>query len=377
MIKTGTAFLLVLSAVLIVLFGTHLALDSVKDEPDFNMESIVEYQSSTSIAQIAFQCRIGEGAINICLANSDGTGFMQVTQVEKFLDNAFPDINDSGHIVYSCREKPIEDNICISMTDGRGSRQLTSDPGDARENRSPSINDNGIVVYICTDFSPHDSELCMVDSGTGIIEQLTSVNDFRADPIINNEGQIVYICSNEDDGVHNVCALDLENREERQLTFASSRFGNEDTANPSFNDQGLVAYDCADKDRNWNVCIVPFEGGEPVILTQDLHPDGAGSPSINNNNQIAYSCSTSESYSNICIINVDGSRLLQLTTFEQEFWPSWIRMNDSGLIVFDCPFEIAQGEDRICVINSDGSGLRQLLDDVPKGHSHRLPSINN
>jgi hypothetical protein len=142
-----------------------------------------EGPSLNDAGQIAFSC-IPPGEIpvydkDICLINSDGTGYIVLFRDVTF-DEAHPRISEDGWVAYECTGNLlIGSAICIVADDGSGRRQVAASSVE-KEITTPVMLQEGILIYVCSD---GDKEICMLydDANTALKITRNGSDDINPD----------------------------------------------------------------------------------------------------------------------------------------------------------------------------------------------------
>ena len=321
--------------------------------------------SYQSLAQIVFACDI-ELIDEICVVNSDGTGFSQLTDIQSIfadmpdVDNpraSEPLINADGQIVFRCMaDSYLELNgnltrvpggaqyLCLMNSDGSSFQMIDNVSAILRYN----ITDSGNVYYTCND-QPFVLNLCRFTIVNGEIKMFE--NEVPQTPYSNSsifETNIAYECTFfEPDERLEICIFDAATGETIRLTnnITSDR-------DPILNEDGLVAYECLSELGRGFLCFASTDGATPVRVP-DMRP--WLHYSLNNAGQAAAECIL-DNLQGICFIDQGGQhveRIVDRTVHEE-----LSALSDQGLVAFIC-----NGQN-LCSINSDGTGLQQLVDGI-------------
>jgi hypothetical protein len=221
------------------------------------------------------------------------------------------------------------------------------------------------------------AQICVMKADGSDFKKLTAGGGPKGPPAINRVGQIVFrcgwrdeqLCVVMDDGTGFQRLSNTREHPESPQNYVGVPFLRD--ANPSINDDGLIAFSCFDgEDRE--ICVINFDDSGFKMLTKNSNIED-WNPAINNAGQIAYSCNSAwqgvlPSVDNLCVINADGSGQKQLTTL---YWKnSDPVINESGQIAFVCytpePDNAPPGaytfESEICLVNFDNTLLKRLTD---------------
>ena len=209
-------------------------------------------------------------------------------QLTRLTDNSVQDIgpaiNNLGHVVWDI-DHPVR--ACggylkdIFMYDGTQVVQITHDAlTHFVENQSPEINDLDQIVWTRYDFCnpppPHNfASKIMMYSG-GKTTELTSGQLVPQGPDINNVGQVAWNFRDPATGE------DIIELWESGFTTTVA----EDAINPAINDRGEIAFQRSDNvTRVWNAWLYRF--GRSYQLTDDARDDNV--PDINNRGEVTWS----------------------------------------------------------------------------------------
>jgi hypothetical protein len=322
--------------------------------------------------RIVYVCDEPDRTDQICVINTDGTGWRMLTNQDSvdlesnsdsmpYVAFSNPTFNKSGDVVWSCSNKleiRSRTYLCHTKLDQPQGQSFVSEFWEGDAGRS-KINEIGQILYQC------GALLCFGELAGNTSEfDNSSTSDLIGD--LNDSGDIVFTCSeltqsgSEQFFVSDVCLMDSKNLSgiPAKLTNAPPD-GIVRYSAPSINNLGQVVFQCAveQADETWdrNVCL--FIPGAPIFSNLSANTPSATNsfaPSFSAEHQVIFKCREADGDSeyNLCKINADGTEYFM---FEL---PYSLSTNDSvsvnnGKIVFDCGREI-------CLINDDGTEFRRL-----------------
>jgi Tol biopolymer transport system component/DNA-binding winged helix-turn-helix (wHTH) protein len=272
----------------------------------------------------------------IWIVPASGAGFdtTKATQIQSgFGDNYSErfglDWTPDGRLVYATHSSGNLD-IWLTTTDGKQQKQLTRDP---LTDIFPAVSADGRHVVFVSERSG-SSNIWRMDIDGGDLKQLTSgKGDYH--PTLSPDGQWV-IYSSWNSGQSALWKAPIDGGEPTQL---SSKL----MARPLVSPDGkwIVCYYQSEKDNRNRIALLPFAGGEPVIVEPMATPEFGIVRWSPDSRALTY-IATRNGVSNLWSQPIDGGAARQLTDFntDQIFRFAWSRDGkylacERGLVIND------------------------------------------
>ena len=324
-----------------------------------------------ALNKIVYACGDDITSFNICAINTDGTEFVQLTNIEedRSLDPNFtltrfsnPHINGAAQVVFQCHGQGFMDigdrrimipggvgKVCASDLDGANFRELA----ESHFQIEPQINDAGQVYYHCrvnigSDQDFAEPGLCRIKhDGTdqvSLVEDFSYLSNFR----VSGSGSLVYTCyfetADNPDGRGEICSIDPRTGNTRRLT--NDLFDNQD---PMITNGNRIYFYC-DQFLVNGVCSIDSNGQNRIKYenSDQSYWD------VNNRNELVIHCNQ-PTFDEVCLLDVQGEEIARIP-YEAEY-EGHLKMNDAGVVAFVC-----NGKN-LCVIDINTGKFSQITTD--------------
>jgi Tol biopolymer transport system component len=236
-----------------------------------------------------------------------------------------------ARILYTCRGSDCEISssaIWVMDADGANQVQLSTNPGTMKD-AAPEWSPDGTRIVFESQSGALASELWIMDADGSNRTPLTDDGSGNGDPDWSPDGtRIAYECNRSEDGASDLCAINANGTETRNLTGGPA--GMTDAANPAWSPDGSkIAFDSplAGTREIW---VMNADGSSPTRLTtHNFREPGNRAPTWSpDGNQIAFHSSTVRVGDDeiIAVMNADGTGQAALTTTPGgDSFPEWSR----------------------------------------------------
>lgn len=262
-------------------------------------------------SRIVFESNV-DGDYEIFVANSDGTGLLQLTNNN--IEDGSPSISyDGTRIAFISRVDGKDAEICVINSDGTGFRQLTSNTWDDLD---PFLCGDGSKIAF-ESYIDGDSELCIINYDGTELKRLTNNNVHDVDPTMSYDGTKIAFTDSTNDKIYVI------NSDGTGLKKLTSNNGHE--RDPYITSDGKYIIFISDYDLDYQtrsndeVFIVKTDGSGLAQLTRTSVNNRYTCVS-NDNTLIAFYGSQNQ-IRTIFTMRIDGSDLTPVVSWDKIYYP--------------------------------------------------------
>lgn len=258
----------------------------------------------------------------------------------------------TGHIVYTCTTNAGIQRICMINSDGTGYKQLTTTTtktGDAY----PSFSPDGKNIVFVSDRSGSGYEVYTMNAdGTNLVQLTHGLADASSPSYSPDGNSIVFVVNQKQ--IRRIWVMDKSGNGAHAIT---PPFGKEDYS-PAWSPDGqrIVFVSITNGDRE--LFIMNPDGSNLVQLTRRIG-DAGGKCSWSPDGSLIAFYAGQPAHHQIYTVRPDGSNLSRLTTSGNNLAPSF---SPDGQWITFTGYQLPDRTDypQIFVIHPDGSGVKQL-----------------
>ena len=152
---------------------------------------------------------------NLCTIQADGSTPLRLTDHDS--DDVSAQIHDDGQILYACAGDWPTSQICLINSNGSGFRAVFPEAVDVIVDGEARMNERGEIAFGCRPDGFSLANLCVINSdGSGFRQlELASGYNYVWVHTITDDGQILFGCHSAD--FRAMCAVNFDNSNERHL----------------------------------------------------------------------------------------------------------------------------------------------------------------